>query len=362
MYGFRWGTLCVFGGLGGLGVLGGCDSGGGADADAGGYEASGGAYPERQQSLAPCVDSVETEDLLVDTYMAVEGSVHELITCGGAQFDLMASLVPQILASNEDLLQPEVRTYLGGSQPPFTPDGEGGWVMNPAPGTTFTVEFLRAGAGPDDPPIKGNLFRLEQYFAGLRVTDSPSGQDLLAAPDAKHDFALAWDGAGPLGDLLPAETIAAGQLTLAFTVQELQQLFMYRGGDDPLPDIGPFVHLLDLPVRSRVVVEDTGHGPSIRYSARGPADEASDLLRGEHVPFIFDELVATEASGLEVTGTASDLEFRDVGLAGTVDYAFTGRGVHDLTVVSDFGEGASYPQSTWSCDGVARYVPEGGSW
>jgi hypothetical protein len=66
--------------------------------DAGGFQFEGGEPDARQLEL--CTDGPTDEDALRRLHGEVDNSVHELITCGGAQFSLMASLLPQILASN----------------------------------------------------------------------------------------------------------------------------------------------------------------------------------------------------------------------------------------------------------------------
>ena len=182
--------------------------------------------------------SRDVEVRLGEIHDGVSASVHELITCGGAQFDLMASLVPQILASNEDFFAPEVRDRLPLSAPPFTPN-DAGWVMAPNEKTNFVVEFLPPGAAPDAPAVRGDLFRLDSYFGGVHVTQAPTGEDFLRAPNEKQTFTLAWDGPGPLASLLDPAAVEAKTLSFHFNVADLQALFLYRGGDDPLPDIGP---------------------------------------------------------------------------------------------------------------------------
>lgn len=315
--------------------------------DAGGFQFEGGEPNARELEL--CTDAPSDEDALRRLHGEVDNSVHELITCGGAQFSLMASLLPQILASNEELLHPDVLAYLPRSEPPFTSDGAGAWRMDPAPGTRFLVEFLPPGSEPDAAPVQGDLFRLEAYFNELAVVEAPTPLVLATTPrDVPHRFSMTFSGKGPLGDLLPPETFESGRLDLDLSSDDLLALFSYQGGDAPLPDVGPLAALLNLPIRSRVEVDDEYRG--VHYVARGPADEMSDLLRGEYVAFVFDTLTASY-DGITLDGTAVDLQFESMGvLSGRIDYVASGDGVEGARVTSDFGQGASYPRNLWFCE------------
>ena len=336
-----------------FGALFGCSDGesdgqgGGQRPDAGEFRFDDGEPEARALEL--CTDDPSDEDALVALHGRVDDSVHELITCGGAQFNLMASLVPQIFASNEQLLHPDVRAYLPLVEPPFTSDGEGAWRMDPAPGTRFLVEFLPPGSEPDAAPVKGDLFRLEAYFSELAVVESPTPLALATSPrDMPHRFSMTFSGKGPLGDLLPPETFESGRLDLDLSSEDLLALFSYQGGDAPFPDVGPLAALLNLPIRSRVEVDDEERG--VHYVARGPADEMSDLLRGQYVAFVFDTLTAS-SQGITLDGTAVDLEFESMGvLSGRIDYVASGDGVEGARVTSDFGQGASYPRNLWFCE------------
>lgn len=312
-------------------------------------------------SLAPCVTSASEEERISTLFADTDDSVHELITCAGAQFDLMASLVPQILASNEDLLHPDVAAFVGIAPAPFVADGTGAWVMEPAPGTTLAVEFLRPGSGPDASPIQGNIFRLDAYFEGVVVDAAPTPAMLLNAPrEEKQDFSIHWSGPGPLADLLQPEDVARGSLRLLLSADDLLALFRYRGGPGPMPSVGPFGHLLQLPVRSRVEVDASTAWSRVTFSARGPANAVADLLQNQHVPFVFDTLVATDDIELTFDGTARDLRFLEKGvLSGAVDYKLRGEpeGRGGVAITSDFGNGASYPQNAWSCQGTEVEAP-----
>ena len=70
-------------------------------------------------------------------YDLTEDSVHELITCGGIQFELALSMKLMIFSSNEQLVSASARGDLHQAaravgmslENPFTQDSSGSWVM-----------------------------------------------------------------------------------------------------------------------------------------------------------------------------------------------------------------------------------------
>jgi hypothetical protein len=99
--------------------------------------------------------------------------------------------------------------------------------------------------------VKGDLFRLDAYFANLAIVEAPTPLVLAStARDVPHRFSMTFSGKCPLGDLLPPETFESGRLDLDLSSDDLLALFSYQGGDAPLPDVGPLAALLNLRMRS----------------------------------------------------------------------------------------------------------------
>lgn len=333
-----------------IGALG-CGGGGGDEAAL--------EEPDQGQTPADVGDGLPlcgpAGDVRADPRPAFEdtdASVHELITCGGAQFTLMGGFVGQVLASNRGFLDPEVRKYLVPSRPPFANDGAGYWQMaiGSAPGSTFHVTFHRPDDAKGEHPLVEDVFSLESYLRGVRVQGAPSALQLATQPDRRWDFQFSWDADGPLADLLGLQGASDRTLTLKLSANDLQALYASGDFGGSKSAYGPFARLLELPTRSHATVVDERGWTRIRYEATGPARPMREMLDGGTIHFVFDTLEA-ESDGVSLTGEAENLRFLSMGvLAGDIHYRFEGLGLAGLVADSDFGEGASYPQTTWRCE------------
>lgn len=305
-------------------------------------------------------DDCDTDPRLEDRFYTVQGavedSVHELVTCGGAQVSLARSLTFVILSSNAGFFSPETRAelaeylaYLGGSlDVPFTPDANGRWTMALAAGagSKFSIRFFAPGEAST--PLDGDVFRLEAYVRQAEVHTRLTWQEMQADWLRQNVYTFTWDHLGPLGHVLfPDGEPAERRFVVRASLAELASL-VWPGVYGSPPDLGPLAALGDLGIDSRVTLIDERDGVRIRYGAAGQRGTLRGIAGDSQVGFLMDGLEASDGD-VTVEGRSEGLRYADgAGLAGLVHYTLRA-GDRAYEAESDFGDGASYPTVRWSC-------------
>ena len=314
-----------------------------------------------QEILAPSgpCDNVDPAAMkaAVSLYETTEASVHELVTCGGAQLNLANKLILMMLASNEAFLEPDTRqaldsfSWLTGGDPEFTHHPDGRWEMFIPSGTDswFSVFMYEPG---DDKPLLLDPFKLDSWLVGAAVTSERTLGELMGDPNSPETFTWTYEELGPLGKLLDfGEAGEPDDHTFTVTLSVMDLLIMGTGGLSSLSaselDLGPFVGVMDLSLDSEVQFVDQRSGSEVQYQAAGLRDSLHGLSSGQRVDFGVTGLSATHgASGLKGT-TESLAVVQRGGLSGKIRYDV--EGVEGLQVISDFGDGRAYPTTSWVC-------------
>lgn len=277
-----------------------------------------------------------------------EVSVHELVTCGGAQLDAINSMVARVLLSNPQFFDAEtietLKSALGMQDLAFeqAPDGE--WRMRINADSAFDMHFFLPGAAQ---PETGDVFDLETYLVGAQVETSLSFDDMLENPSLKNVYAVTWDDYGPLADVMfPDGRPAQRRLTLRLSLIDFALIYL---GEADADDFGPFGKLVNLEVDSIVSLIDRREGVDVRYTFASDRQPLSHLHDTQAVPFALHSLVATDGR-ITLQGTVANLTVEGRGsLSGILIYAVDGIAVDDVQVVDDFGEGAGYPEPSYWC-------------
>jgi hypothetical protein len=281
---------------------------------------------------------------VVALHASTDESVHELITCGGLQVRIAGDIVMMLIASNEDLFKKDERALLTDLMlNPFSQTADGHWTMEleDAPGSSFTLAFYDPDSGER---IEDNVFDLDSYLSGVHIQSDVGFTEIVANPDKKHAFVFRWDSVGPLGHLLnDGEPLPDG-----FTLQLSLSDFFSRHASD----FGPFESVFQVELDSVVDYVDQRSDADVEYLVSTRRDAMKRIATSESLAFVVDHLSSQSAS-LTLDGDTGDLTFVHLGeLAGRIDYTFGGKLAGKsvkLRVRSDFGEGAAYPESEWSC-------------
>jgi hypothetical protein len=328
----------------------------------GGWEApdAGSAADPGDEPPAEDCDPTGTEGRRAVTVVdATEASVHELITCGGAQVTVARTLPQVVLASNESFVSPEARRDLaeftqwlnGPTRVRLAHDADGAWTMPVQ--SAFSSDFRMVFHAPGvDAPLLDDVFDLETYLPGAHAEGSMTWDEMKARPEDPSTFTFTWDHDGPLTPLLFPEGVPADRrFQIALNLIDIAYLVIGLEPEEP-ERLGPFRHLGDLEIESRATIDDDQGGVRIRYDAVSGRGRVADLAAGGTVHFLFGSLAASDGTGpsaMRLTGTADGLRFVDgAGLGGRIDYRLRGGG-RDFAAVSDFGDGARYADVSWAC-------------
>ena len=310
--------------------------------------------PPEAPGQPACMPDAEEWRAVRRLHNVAEASVHELVTCGGAQLSTISSMILLVLLSNPEFFDPstleEVRGLAGlaglVTDVPFEHAEDGQWTMPINERSTFSVRFLAPEAAEDAPALTENVFDLESYLEGAHIRSTLSWAEMKADLDAQNIYTLTWERPGPLAALLFPEGVpASGQVEIRLSIMEFLTLF---GFSDAHPDFGPFAHLTRLGMDSSVHLVDEREGITVDYTFAGERGTLGDLGGAGRLGFELEGLTATDG-GLTLVGEAGDLAYLRRGtLAGELVYHLEG-GSTDLRVVDDFGAGASYPNVTFEC-------------
>jgi len=277
-------------------------------------------------------------------YASTDESVHELITCGGLQIRIAGDIVLMLIASNEDLFKKSERAYIEDLMlNPFTQTDDGHWTMELAdtPGSTFTLAFYDPDSGER---IEENVFDLDSYLAGVHIQSDVGFDQMVLHPDEKHAFVFRWDSVGPLGHLLND----GKPLPDGFTLQLSFSDFLNRSA----ANFGPFASVFSVEMDSVVDYIDRRSDADVTYRVKTERDDMRHIASSESLAFDVEHL-SSQAASLKLDGDTSDLTFVHLGeLAGGIDYTVSGSvggKAVKMKVRSEFGEGAAYPETEWSC-------------
>lgn len=280
---------------------------------------------------------------------AAEASVHELVTCGGAQLQISGSFVARVLLSNPQFFDPEtletLDEFLGFSDMPFEHAEDGRWRMPINADSSFDLRFMLPGS---DVTETADVFDLGSYLTDAEVETSLSFEEMIDDFNAKNEYRIRWAGYGPLADVMfpdgrPEEQVFIVKASL------IDLAYLALGVTADLPDFGPFENLPDLEIESNVDLLDTRDGAQVTYTFSGRRQSLGHFHTEAQVAFELRSLVA-EGEGIVLQGEAADLRVLGRGsLAGTLVYAVDGVSVDGIRVVDDFGDGAGYPEESYWC-------------
>lgn len=278
-----------------------------------------------------------------------EASVHELVTCGGAQLQVSAGFVARVLLSNPQFFDPETLETLDGvlgfADLPFERRADGSWRMPLNPGSTFDLRFLRPGS---QAVVTADVFDLASYLTDAQVETSLSFEEMLEDIEAPNTYQITWAGDGPLAAVLfPDGPPAERRFVVEASLLDLAMLALGYTAD--LPDFGPFERLPDLELESAVDLKDARDGVNIGYAFTGERQSLGHFHTAGQVAFELHTLVA-EGDGVVLQGEAADLRVLGRGaLAGPLVYAVDGVAIDGVRVVDDFGDGGGYPEASYWC-------------
>ena len=308
------------------------------------------AEPEARALPAPrCLDD-HPDDLRVVRRIRqiAEASVHELVTCGGAQLSAINSMVARVFLSNPQFFDAEtidtLKSALGLQDLAFEHSVDGVWRMPINARSAFDMHFFLPGAEQRE---AGDVFDLETYLVGAQVETSLSFDEMLADPALENLYLVTWDDYGPLADLMfPEGRPEQRHFTVRLSLLDFVALYL---GDSEAEDFGPFGNLVDLEIDSKVDLIDAREGVEVTYAFASDRQPLSHLHDTQAVPFALHSLVATDGR-VTLQGAAANLTVEGVGsLSGVLIYAVDGIAVDDFRVVDDFGEGAGYPEASDWC-------------
>lgn len=278
-----------------------------------------------------------------------EASVHELVTCGGAQLQISASFVARVLLSNPQFFDEETLDTLSGllgfSDIPFEHTEDGRWRMPLNGDSSFDLRFMLPGS---DVTETANVFDLGSYLTDAKVETSLSFEEMLNNFDAKNEYRISWVDYGPLADVMfpdgrPEEQVFVVEASLT------DLAYLAFGITENLPDFGPFESLPDLEIESNVDLLDSRDNVKVTYSFGGQRQSLGHFHTKDQVAFELRSLAA-EGEGIVLQGEAADLRVLGRGsLAGPLVYAVDGVSVDGIRVVDDFGSGMGYPEASYWC-------------
>lgn len=308
-----------------------------------------------------CAPEEPTWSDVAAVYDGTEGSVHELITCGGMQIRLTQQLLMMIVASNKELLKPGEEAFVGEFiANPFTRNADGTWGMEipDSPTSSFTLSFYE----PDrDALITDDVFDMNSYLAGVHVQSTLGFLEMLQNPTKKNVFTYTYDGPGPLGHLMndgePLPETFELSLSLDDMLGTLDPFGGFASEPGPPANYGPFDSVMNVRVESLVSYDDeqyvggvTGDGTvSVQYEVRTRRDSVGHVAASAALDFDVERITG-HYRDVTAEGDASDLRFVSTGvLAGQIHYRVQNEENVHIQVTSDFGEGAAYPEADWSC-------------
>lgn len=284
-------------------------------------------------------------------FAAIDSSIHELVTCGGAQRSLVAPMGMRVLLGADGLFEPEALgdltetlSYLTSAQADFSFDA-GVWKlpMGTRLGGQFEVRFL-------DPLtedlVTDNVFELDSYVRGATAASSRTWEEMMndGDYDVVDTFTFTWEEEGPLAHLLDPLT---NPIVVQGRIGELVPLLVGWSGFGE-PDLGSFASLYGVTVEGSIPFDDTAYGAAIHYDATiGPAP-MRDLMNGGSAAVRIEGMSATYA-GWSTRTLRVDLRDVDYGLAGEIVFALDGPRGQQWQVQFDFGTGRPYPETRWQC-------------
>lgn len=307
------------------------------------------APPAATQALTCLADHPADVRAIQRVRQVAEASVHELVTCGGAQLQISTSFVARVLLSNPQFFDPETLAtlddFLGFSDLPFEHQPDGQWRMALNADSTFDLRFMLPGS---DVVETANVFDLAAYLEGAEVDSALTFDEMLEDFEAENIWRITWTGYGPLADVMfPEGRPDAQQFVVRASLYDLALLVL--GETDDLPDFGPFENLPDLELDSLVHLVDARDGVTVAYDFGGTRQSLGHFHTEGQVAFELRSLVA-EGEGVVLQGEAADLRVLERGtVAGPLVYAVDGVAVDGVRVVDDFGDGSGYPEASYWC-------------
>lgn len=277
-----------------------------------------------------------------------EASVHELVTCGGAQMSVVNSMVARVLLSNPQFFDAEtidtLKSVLGLDELAFDRTPAGKWRMEINDGSAFDLQFFLPGGAQAE---TSDVFDLEAYLKGAQVETSLSFDEMLADLDRQNTYVVRWDAYGELADLMfPDGRPAVREFTVRLSLLDFVDLYF---GTSDAESFGPFGNLVDLEIDSHVDLVDRRNSVDVAYTFASARQPLARLYASQAVPFELHALAATDGR-VTLQGAAADLSVEGRGsLSGVLIYAVDGIAVDDVRVVDDFGEGAAYPEASYWC-------------
>ena len=303
---------------------------------------------ETRRPPAACAPAEPAWSAALSLQETTEGSVHELITCGGLQISLSREIISMLIASNEELLRDEERSlvaeYLSN---PFTHAEDGSWTMEipDSPASSFTLRFYEPNGGRF---IGDDVFDLSAYLEGVHVQSTLSFTEMLANPEKKNVFSYTWESEGPLAYLMSDGQPVPPAFDLELSLVDLIGDLGFPVGPRESADLGPFDSVLDVELDSLVDYDDDRGDSTVNYVVATRRDSVRHVAATASLDFDVDSIESTDGA-LDMAGDGANLRLVSTGtLAGTIVYSITGTDVA-LVVTSDFGEGVSYPDVAWSC-------------
>lgn len=302
------------------------------------------ATTESTRPALSCAPEGSDWEDVYSLYASTDESVHELITCGGLQVRIAADIVMMLIASNEDLFKKSERAFLDDLMlNPFTQTDDGHWTMELAdtPGSSFTLAFYDPDSGER---IEDDVFDLDSYLTGVHIQSDVGFDQMVQSPDQKHPFVFRWDSVGPLGHLLNDGKPLPDGFTLQLSFSDFVS--------GTASNFGPFASVFRVEMDSVVDYLDQRSDADVMYVVKTERDDMKNIAQSESLAFDVEHL-SSQAASLKLEGDTSNLTFVHLGeLAGRIDYTVSGKvggKAVKMKVRSEFGEGAAYPETEWSC-------------
>jgi hypothetical protein len=278
----------------------------------------------------------------------VDQSIHELITCGAAQRNLVTPMAARVLLSASDAIDEEALEDLEWAaaalgidldgDPLFEQDG--GTFRLPMGETDFVVRFrdTHGEVLRDDP------FVMDSYLRGVEMS-SRSWEEIVDGPlEQPHVYTYAWEEQGPLAYTLEPLT---NPVEVNVSLLDLVALSIGLGAYvAPDASLGSFASLLDLRVEGDMPMVDDRQGVWVTYDARIEST-VGELVSGSSSNV---EVATLDASFEGWTAHTTDVQLsgHHGSLAGQVRLRVDGP-EQTYEVELDFGDGSAYPEQVWSC-------------
>ena len=295
-------------------------------------------------------------------YERTDTSVHELVTCGGLQYQLAASFIVIVLASNTAFFNPQVLEDMGPilgllgvrTESPLDQQEDGSWRMTlpgASEGSAFDIQFYEPGG---EKPTAAAVFDMETYLVNAQVQSSLSWAEMMEDLSAKSHYTITYDAPGPLSHLLnDGAPLPEGQFELDLSFWDFAALVLPQAGSgngpggQEEPNFGPFESLVQAEMASHLRFVDQLRDVFVTYRAESDRDTVAEVAGTQRIGFGLTGLEATNGVHTLV-GTTDDFHYVKAGLAGFIDYQIRGPEVA-VDVRADFGEGARYPRASWRC-------------